>query len=327
MPHMARLESPGSLVHIMAHSIEGKNMFVDDNDRREFLSRFEKGLANCHYQCHAWALMDNHYHLFLRTSNDPMSKLMRGLNGGYAQYYNKKHKKRGCLFQNRFQSVLCQDQDYAEQLIKYIHLNPLRAGKVKSLEQLKNYTWCGHGFMLGVPGANGERFQNRLESLRRFGDNEHDAVIAYLESLSQCCQSGNKTAGKPAFVEATEIAGSCKGWPAVIGDPEFAREAMERYEEKLKRLHRKADYLHVLGIISKEVCPEHDITHEELMKKGSNNNKRSRARAAFCYRCHVKELLPLSVIAQYLRITISPVTILVKKGTPVKKSVPSMQPG
>ena len=326
MPHMARLESPGSLVHIMAHSIEGKNMFIDDNDRREFLSRFEKGLANCHYQCHAWALMDNHYHLFLRTSEDPMSKLMRGLNGGYAQYYNKKHKKRGCLFQGRFQSVLCQDQDYAEQLIKYIHLNPLRAGKVKSLEQLKSFAWCGHGFLLGVPGANGERFQNRLESLRRFGDNEHDAVIAYLESLSQCCQSGSRTAGKPAFVEATEIAGSCKGWPAVIGDPEFARDAMERYKENLNRLHRKADYSHVLGIEKKKACTEHDINHEEFMNKGHNNN-RSRARAAFCYQCHEKELIPLSVIARYLRITISPVAVLVKKGTPVKNAALSMQAG
>ena len=79
MPQMARMEAPGSLVHIMAHSIEGKPMFVDDMDRAEFLSRFEKGLEKSGYQCYTWALMDNHYHLLLRTSEKPMHKLMQGL--------------------------------------------------------------------------------------------------------------------------------------------------------------------------------------------------------------------------------------------------------
>ena len=313
MPRMARLQSPGSLVHIMAHSVEGKNLFVDDEDKTEFLSRFEKGLAKYQYQCHAWTLMDNHYHLFLRTGDLPMSKLMRGLNGGYAQYYNKRHKRRGVLFDGRFKSILCQEIDYAEQLIKYIHLNPLRAGMVKSLEQLKDWPWCGHGFLLGIKNANGENFQIREESLRRFGDNEHDAIIAYLESLSQCCQSGNETAGKLPLTEATEIAGSFKGWPAVIGDPEFVKKAMERYKGYLNRLHRKADYSIVLDTEANKVCTEHDISHEELMNRG-RMDKRTEARAAFCYRCHIKELIPLSVIAGYLRITISSVDVLVKKG-------------
>ena len=325
MPRMARLEIPGSLVHIMAHSIEGKDMFKDDDDRREFLSRFEKGLEKYHYQCYAWALMDNHYHLFLRTSNDPMSKLMRGLNGGYAQYYNKKHKKRGCLFQNRFKSLLCQDANYTVELVKYIHLNPLRAGMVKSLEQLKDWAWCGHGFLLGVKDANGERFQSRIETLRCFGDSEHDAIISYLQSLAQSCQSGNnKTAGHLQSTESTEIIGSCKGWPAVIGDPEFVQNVLAKFKENLNRRHRRADYGFVMGIESKGVCTKHDITHEELLNRG-RSNRRSEARAVFCYRCHVKELIPLSVIARYLRITISPVAVLVKKGTPVDNPASCMQ--
>lgn len=313
MPQMARMESPGSLVHIMAHSIEGKPMFVNDPDRAEFLSRFEKGLAKTGYQCYTWALMDNHYHLLLRTSEKPMSKLMRGLNGGYARYYNKKHKKNGCLFQDRFKSVLCQDQNYAVQLIKYINLNPLRAGMVNSLEQLKNFQWCGHGFLIGKGNTRGETFQKREHCLRRFGDNELDAIKAYLQSLEESCRGGTKTAGHLSCVEATEIVGSCKGWPAVIGDPEFASDAFEKFKQELKRKHREADYTYVMETISKQVCEKYGITENELKKRGRMNT-RTEARAVFCFLLHIKEAIPLSVISRFLGTTISPVAVLVQRG-------------
>jgi REP element-mobilizing transposase RayT len=323
---MARLESPVSLFHIMAHSIEGKYLFLDDQDRNEFLSRFAKGLTGSDFQCYAWTLMDDHYHIFIKTSHLPLSKLMRALNSGYARYYNKKYGRRGYLFQDRFQSVLCQDQDYAVQLIKYIHLNPLRAGKVQSLEQLKDWVWCGHGFLLGPKNAMGEKFQNRLECLRRFGDNETDAVKGYLQSLEQSCLGDdNKTAGKLPFKEAYEISGSCKGWPAVIGDSDFAKNAMEKYSRLcFQRKHRKADYTYVLDTISNKICTEYGITHDDLFKRG-RKNKLSLARADFCYQSHLKELIPLSVIAGFLRTTISPIALLVKKGDPISKSGLKMQ--
>jgi len=316
MPQMARLEAPGSLVHIMAHSIEGKPMFIDDQDRAEFLSRFEKGLAKSGYQCYTWALMGNHYHLLLRTSEKPMSKLMRGLNGGYARYYNKKYKKNGYLFQNRFKSVLCQDQNYAVQLIKYINLNPLRAGIVNSLEQLKNYQWCGHGLLLGESNTWGEKFQKREQCLRHFGNNEQDAVKAYLKSLEESCSGGTKTAGHLPCIEASEIIGSCKGWPAVIGDPEFANDALEKFKLELKRKHRKADYTYVIGNISRQVCQKYGITESELKKRGRMNT-RTNARAVFCFLSHIKEAIPLSVISRFLGTTISPIAVLVQKGTAI----------
>ncbi|HEX3018941.1 MAG TPA: transposase, partial [Chitinispirillaceae bacterium] len=246
MPQFARIESPGSLFHIMAHSIEGKPMFIDDQDRLEFLSRFEKGLTETGFLCYNWALMGNHYHLFIRTNDKPLSKLMRGLNGGYATYYNKRHDKNGCLFQGRFKSVLCQDQMYAVNMTKYISLNPLRAGIVNSLEELKNYEWCGHGFLLGDSNSHGKTFQKREDCLRRFGDNEKDAIKAYLQFLVDDCKGDNKTAGLLSFNETTEIKGSCKGWPAVIGDPDFAIDALERFKESLHRKHREADYPYLL---------------------------------------------------------------------------------
>lgn len=312
MPRMPRLESPGALYHIMAHSIEGRDLFVDDQDRNEFLSRFEKRLKKCDFQCYGWSLMDNHYHLMIRSSDLPLSKLMRSLNGGYAQYYNKKYKRKGYLFQDRFKSVLCQDQEYAMELIRYIHLNPIRAGLVKTLDQLKNWAWCGHGYLLGVKNAIGERFQNRIECLRRFGDNETGAIDSYLRFLTQGCSGDMKKAGQLSITEATEIAGSCKGWPAVIGTPDFVKNAMEKYKMNLNRKHRKADYTVVLNTLSTKIGTDYGFTDNELFKRG-RKNKRSEARAAFCSQAHLEELIPLSAIAAYLKMTISPVAVLIKR--------------
>lgn len=319
MPRMFRMESPSSLVHIMAHSVEEKPLFVDDDDKSEFLSRFEKSLAKSGFICYTWALMDNHYHLFLRTSEKPMSKLMRGLNGGYASYYNKRHGKHGPLFRGRFKSSLCQDQDYAAQLVKYINLNPLRAGMVNSLEQLKEYTWCGHGFLMGNSNALGKTFQKREECLRRFGESEEMALKSYIDFLIQSCGEKSEIAGQLSKVEATEICGSCKGWPAVIGDPEFVSKIMNKYKDVIHRNHRKADYPHVLEITAQKVCLKYNISLKELKKRGRNNT-RAFARAVFCYQLHIQEYIPLSIIAGFLGTTISPIAILVQKGAVICES-------
>lgn len=233
--------------------------------------------------------------------------------------HNKRHGRRGYLFQDRFKSVLCQDQDYAAQLIKYIHLNPVRAGMVKSLEQLGSWTWCGHGFMIGNQKARGQAFQNRKESLRRFGEEEKEAVENYLNYLSEGYDlTDTEKAGLLPERENKEIAGSCKGWPAVIGDPEFVRNALEQHKIGKHRLHRRADYQYVLKQTADEVCKKFEITTDELMKRGRKNSV-SDARAEFCYRAHIEELLPIAAIADFLVITLSPVSVLVKNGALSKK--------
>ncbi|MDG5813486.1 transposase [Chitinispirillales bacterium ANBcel5] len=314
MPTTRRIEVPGALAHIMAHSIEQRDLFVDDSDRNDFLQRLKEGLRKTGYKCYAWTLMDNHYHLLVRTNYLPMSKLMRALNGGYAQYYNKRHKRRGYLFQNRFKSVICQDQGYASQLIKYIHLNPLRAGKVRSLEQLESYSWCGHGFLIGKPGSIGESFQDRDECLVRFGKNRLEGVNNY---RSYCddnfCFDDLKCAGKLPETNNLEIKISCKGWPAVIGDSKYVKETLEKYKKNLNRKHRVSDYPYVLKTTMKSVCNTHKIEPYALFRRGRINMV-TQARASFCYLVHELELIPCSVISEYLKISIGSVSRLAKQG-------------
>jgi hypothetical protein len=187
---------------------------------------------------------------------------------------------------------------------------------VKTLQDLENWNWCGHGVLMGKQNALGTNFQNRIECLRRFGENEKDAIHAYLNKLSQGCECEDvKKAGHLSDAESAEISGSCKGWPAVIGDPDFVKNAMEQYTLCLHRNHRKADYPYVLDTIAKKVCTGYGIASCELIKRGKKD-KRTNARVAFCYESHSKEFIPLSIIASYLQMTISPVAVLVKRGTP-----------
>ncbi len=149
MPRQARLDAPGVLQHIMARGIERRKIFWDDKDRSSFLERLAAILEETQTQCYAWALIPNHFHLLLRTGTTPLSTVMRRLMTGYAVTFNIRHRRSGHLFQNRYKSVVCEEDPYLLELIRYIHLNPLRAGLVNDLKELDKYPWTGHRAILG----------------------------------------------------------------------------------------------------------------------------------------------------------------------------------
>ncbi len=149
MPRQPRLDAPGLLQHVMARGIERKQIFKDGADRRDFLERLATILEETQTQCYAWALIPNHFHLLLRTGATPLSKVMRRLMTGYAVSFNKRHRRAGHLFQNRYKSIVCEEDPYLLELLRYIHLNPLRARLVGSLVELDEYPWAGHSVILG----------------------------------------------------------------------------------------------------------------------------------------------------------------------------------
>jgi len=152
MPRQPRLDAPGLLQHVMARGIERREIFTDDKDRQSFLNRLAAILEDTQTLCYAWALIPNH--LLLRTGATPLSKVMRRLMTGYAVSFNRRHKRSGHLFQNRYKSIVCEEDPYLLELIRYIHLNPLRTGLVKDLKELDQYPWSG-------PPASPERAQSR----------------------------------------------------------------------------------------------------------------------------------------------------------------------
>ena len=149
MPRAARLDGPGVMHHIMIRGIERRKIFLDDKDREDFLSRLERLLPATKTSCFAWAFMPNHAHFLFRTGSVRISTLMSRLLTGYAVYFNLRHKRSGKLFQNRYKSILCQEDAYLTELVRYIHLNPIRAGLVKGLNALNKYAYSGHSVLLG----------------------------------------------------------------------------------------------------------------------------------------------------------------------------------
>lgn len=149
MPRQSRIDIPGLLHHVIVRGIERSTIFHDDDDRYNFLDRLQSLLVETETECLAWALIPNHFHLLLCPRRTELSRFMRRLLTGYAVTFNHRHGRSGHLFQNRYKSIVCEEENYLLELIRYIHLNPIRANQVKDLNELDHYPWCGHAELLG----------------------------------------------------------------------------------------------------------------------------------------------------------------------------------
>ncbi len=144
MARNPRIDFPGAVHHVYGRGIEKRNIYLDDRDRQEFLQRLRANISRWKIQCIAWALMDNHFHILVKSDSGNLPFFMRCLLTGYSLYFNERHARVGHLFQNRYKSRLITKESYLREAIRYIHLNPLRSGHLKSLEELKVYSWTGH---------------------------------------------------------------------------------------------------------------------------------------------------------------------------------------
>ncbi len=149
MSRQPRLDAPGLLQHVIARGIQRSKIFKDRWDYENFLTRLEKIVLKSQVRCYAWALLPDHFHLLLRSGNVHLGEVMRSFMTGYAVTFNRRHKRNGHLFHNRYKSIICEDEPYFLELVRYIHLNPLKAGLVESMSKLDGYPWSGHGALLG----------------------------------------------------------------------------------------------------------------------------------------------------------------------------------
>ena len=180
MPRHARLDVPGTLHHVMARGIEGRTIFQDEEDRQAFMERIRSLVRETGTRVLAWALMDNHVHLLLISGPAGLPTFMRRLLTGYAIGFNRRHRRWGHLFQNRYKSILCELDPYLLELVRYIHLNPFRAKVVQDLEELETYAWCGHGILTG---RRKNDWQETDFVLGFFGSKEKKAIKAYQEFM------------------------------------------------------------------------------------------------------------------------------------------------
>jgi REP element-mobilizing transposase RayT len=150
MSRPLRITYPGAFYHITARGNEEKEIFKDIRDRQKFLSYLESATHRYGALIHVYCLMRNHYHLLLETPAGNLPEIMHHINGAYTTYFNVKRQRAGHLFQGRYKAILVERDEYAKELSRYIHLNPVRA---KMVDRPEEYPWSSYGYFIGLRRA------------------------------------------------------------------------------------------------------------------------------------------------------------------------------
>ena len=321
MPRKARIDAAGALHHIMIRGIERKPIFKDRYDRKAFLNRLGDVLLDTSTSCYAWVLMSNHIHLLLRTGLDPIATVMRRLLTGYAQQFNRRHERHGHLFQNRYKSILCEEEPYLLQLIRYIHLNPIRAGIVKDLRGLNPYPYSGHAVLMG---RQKRPWQDREYVLGYFGSKEKEAVRAYRAFVSEGIKEGHRPdlvggglirsiGGWAAVKDLLSQGMRVKGDERILGSSEFVKYVLRECEEHFERCTLLRSKGVEVNNLLENIARYFDVDVDDI-KGASRVANVSKAGAVFCY-LSVRRLGESCVsIAKLLGLTQSAVSKAVVRG-------------
>jgi len=145
MARRPRVFAPGLLYHVIVRGNQRRKTFRCGDDYKAYLDRLEKYRAKCHVRIYAYCLMPNHVHLLVETGSIPLAKFMQGVQQSYTQHFNRSYRKVGHLFQGRYKAIICDRDKYLLALIRYIHLNPVRA---KLATGPQRYAYSGHSSYL-----------------------------------------------------------------------------------------------------------------------------------------------------------------------------------
>ena len=312
MPRQARLDVPGALHHIMVRGINKSDIFKDDQDKILFVERLGQNVIDGKCSVYAWVLMDNHVHLLFKSGQQGISAVMRKLLTWYAQYFNRRHGRTGHLFENRYKSILCDEDNYLLALVRYIHLNPIRAEIVTTLKELDCYPWSGHSAIMGNARHD---WMDTGYILSQFGARKKAARNAYHRFVGEGMGIGKI----PEFTGGGLIR-SRGGWSQVVsarrrgqreesderilGSGDFVNAILKEAEEKTRRQLKLRRTDKTLTKIIEEECKKGRSSANEL-KGGSRRRKVSTVRARIAKR-GVDELgLSMAEIARHVGVTTS----------------------
>jgi putative transposase len=190
MPRHARNQSASGVYHIMVRGNERKNIFLCDEDKERFLEVLQRMKENESYVLYAYCLMDNHIHLLIGERKDSVQRLMKRICVSYVYYFNKRYKRIGHLFQDRYRSEAVEDEAYILAAARYIHNNPVEAGIVGNAE---DYKWSSYQHYIN-PQNEADRLVDRKQLFSMISDREEQAV--------QIFKNYSNETGEGIFIEA-----------------------------------------------------------------------------------------------------------------------------
>jgi putative transposase len=321
MPRKARIDAPGALHHIITRGIEGRPIFQNAADREDFVERLSHIIKDTETKCFAWALIPNHFHLLLKTGTAPVAKVMLRLLTGYAVTYNLRHRRKGHLFQNRYKSILCQEDPYLLELVRYIHLNPIRANLVPDLKSLDRYAYCGHGTLMGKLKND---WQDVEGVLHLFGKRVSQARRSYKNFLTKGLDQGRRddlTGGGlvrsvGGWKNATALR-KAKIWQKsderILGDGDFVEETLSASRESLEHKYLLQARGYDLDKVADRVCELLGVKRSDVWAPGKERY-RVQARSLLCFWASRELRISQSELSRKFNLSPATISLCVKRG-------------
>ena len=260
MARRARVEFPGALYHVITRGNQRQSIFRDDQDRGKYLEILSSLKKQFTFRIPAYVLMLNHVHLLLESGAVPLSRIMQRLGSGYTQYFNRRHKQVGHLFQGRYKAILCDKDSYLLELTRYLHLNPVRA---KVVTDPADYQWSSYrGYVGETPG---QQWLDSADVLEQFSKKVKEARKLYRQFVLE----GKGEGHKEEYYDVLE--------GRFLGDKEFSEEIKAKAEVPgYVRMKIKPEAL--LGV----ACAVLERRRAEVIGAGKDR-ERVRAREVICY--------------------------------------------
>ena len=252
MARKPRIEFEGALFHVITRGNQRQKIFRDDKDYRKYLEILSGYRKQYHYRLYSYVLMSNHVHLLIETQDVPLSRIQQGINQRYTMYFNRKYKTVGHLFQGRYKAILCDRETYLLLLIKYIHLNPVRAKIVKLPEE---YRWSSHRDYRNATKADTIDVD---QVLRMFSEDKAQARVLYREFMG----NGIDMKGEDVYRTADQ---------RILGDEAFVEQIIGITEERIGERQKKHEYS--LEEIAQGIEDAFGVSIRQLREKSKNRRK------------------------------------------------------
>jgi len=260
MRYNIRADEPGTFHHVICRAVDGRAIFLQESDRVDFVDRIRTLVEDNCFRVHSWVLMSNHFHLLVERLDSSLSLSMQRLLGGYAMRFNRTRKREGHLFQGRFKSILVDKDSYFLELVRYIHLNPLRAGMVTSVDRLNSYKPSGH---LHITGYQNYPWQT-IDLIRsRFStySSARSWISGYLDYLqdgenpdSDVCEYGSHMISTKGIepVDIFDNDNPAKGRVRVLGTTSFVKSAQIKLKgnRHIRVRNRDVEHLEITSMLN-----------------------------------------------------------------------------
>src|SRR5947208_2258871 len=232
MARKARVEIEGGLYHVITRGNNRQTIFTCNDDFQKFLSLLEIQKHKLPFFLYAYCLMSNHVHLLIERQADPIGRIMHRLLTGYSQYYNRRYRRVGHLLQGRYKAILCQSDRYLAELVRYIHLNPVRA---KMVARPEDYEYSGHRAYLGTDRSG---LLDTEPVLRHFAAQKKRAVAHYTQFVNAALDQQSQ---QHYYVSAEG---------RMLGDEEFLDQVKHRIGDYLGNRDKQVRKLNLKAILN-----------------------------------------------------------------------------